>query len=933
MTQRSTQGKLQTLMLMILLICSILIHAQTWQTWGPNDFDKLSYKNASWPSITLHNGTPYVAYDEEGVYVKKLKADGSGWESIGGGKLSGAVGGGSFLNLRFSGTTPYVAYKHSATSNRGIVRLFNGTTWDIVGGSPFSTTAADLICFEFSQDNTPYVFYKENNLLTVKKFNGTAWENVGTPGFGNGADFSLAFQGNMPYVSYRDTDASNGATVKKFNGTSWETVGVAGFGLPAVGPGMVQYTSLAFDGTTPYIAYASFEFGYKACVRKFNGTNWEAVGNQGFSTGATTFVSLLISNGIPYVAYKDDASANGQRATVKKFDGTNWVTAGTEGFSTAPAYNLSLSVDGTTPYVAYASGSSTSAYNEAVVMKLDNTGAGWERVGAVTNLYTTDALARFVFNGTTPYIYYKNQNSKGSVRKFNGQLWESVGADGFTQGSLNNYFNLTFNNTNTPYVGYVNNDNGNLFVMKYNGTNWEDVGSSIATNVIPLSLHFDNTNAPIMVYRQTVSNNHSVVMKKYNGASWQTIQSASFLTGSIAVNSNFNVTYDNGIPSYIVYSDPAQSSKATVKQYNGSAWVTVGTEGFTPAAASDVTIAVINNVPHIAFRDAGASTNLTVMKYNGTTWELVGTRGFSLGDESFPVMFEHNATLYVRYKDRVQKFDGSSWVEIGDNTRPTYSFGYHLLFRGNIPYVAYSDGPAASKATLKKFTGTGNSWTVVGNSAFTPSESSNITMAFDGDDILVVYRSYKGGVFVKKITHAEALPVQLISYTAKAVENRSFIEWSTATETNNRMFVISRSSDGINFKEKGRVNAAGNSSNPVYYTYSDEQPLPGKNYYKLTQVDADGTKKILGVREVRFDKKADVRVYPNPSTGNVTASFTPSLYRHIIVTDVAGKILQQYSLNTMSQMEIINLNGKIPGIYLVKFLGENENKVLKVIKK
>ena len=922
------------LLILVLLLCnSWKGEAQTWQPWGPNDFDKLSYKNASWPSITVLNGTPYVAYDEEGVYVKKLKADGSGWDLIGSVKISGAVGGGSFLNLRFSGTIPYVAYKHSGTSNRGIVRMYNGTSWDIVGGTPFSTTAADLICFEFSQDNAPYVFYKENNLLTVKKFNGTAWENVGTPGFGNGADFSLAFLGNTPYVSYKDTDASNGATVKKFNGTSWETVGTAGFGLPVIGAGMVQYTCLAFDGTTPYIAYSSFEYSNKVCVLKFNGTTWEPVGSQGFSTGTATFVSLKISGGVPYVAYKDDASINGQRATVKKFDGTNWITVGNEGFSTAGAYNLSLAVDGTTPYVTYASGPSTNTYNEAVVMKLNAAGTGWERAGMVTNLYITDALARFVFNGTTPYIYYRGTGNKGNVKKFNGTIWETVGTEDFTPASVD-YSRLCFDNGTMPYYIYTNSSN-TLMIVRYNGTTWEDVGASIASNVIPLSLHFDNTNAPIVVYRQVVSGNHSVVMKKYDGTSWQTIQSASFVSGSIAVSSSFNITYDgNGAPSYIVYRDPTQSDKATVKQYNGSAWVTVGSAGFTPSAVSDVTINVFNNIPHIAFRDAGANTNLTVMRFSGTAWELLGPRGFSLGDESFPELFMQNNILHVKYKDRVEYFDGSDWQDIGNSTRPSYSFGYHFMYRGNTPYVAYSDGPAASKATVKKFTGSSSTdnWTVVGNSAFTPSESSNITMAFDGDDILVVYRSYKGGVFAKKISHPDVLPVQLISYTAKSQEGRAILEWNTASEANNKMFIVSHSIDGRNFIELGTVAANGNSATAHYYTYYHDIPSKGLNYYRLEQVDLDGRKQILGIRTVRFENNHIIKVYPNPTKDNINLSFKQSLYRSLVITNVAGKVLRQLPVESGSSMMTINIVDLPAGVYFLILSGNDEKHSAQVIK-
>ena len=92
------------------------------------------------------------------------------------------------------------------------------------------------------------------------------WQNVGTAGFsGRFALYtSLALDGSTPYVAYRDGANSYKATVMKFNGTSWETVGTAGFSA-----GSADYTSLALDGSTPYVAYRDGANSYKATVMAF----------------------------------------------------------------------------------------------------------------------------------------------------------------------------------------------------------------------------------------------------------------------------------------------------------------------------------------------------------------------------------------------------------------------------------------------------------------------------------------------------------------------------------------------------------------------------------------------------------------------------------------------------------------------------------------
>jgi hypothetical protein len=86
---------------------------------------------------------------------------------------------------------------------------------------------------------------------------------------------------------------------------------------------------------------------------KFNGTDWEPVGDAGFSASETSYTSLAIgSTGTPYVAYQD--GGNDSKATVMKFNGTAWVNVGDAGFSAVGASCTSLAIDSTgTPYVAY----------------------------------------------------------------------------------------------------------------------------------------------------------------------------------------------------------------------------------------------------------------------------------------------------------------------------------------------------------------------------------------------------------------------------------------------------------------------------------------------------------------------------------------------------------------------------------------------------
>jgi hypothetical protein len=82
----------------------------------------------------------------------------------------------------------------------------------------------------------------------------------------------------------------------------------------------------------------------------------------------------------------------------------------------------------------------------------------------------------------------------------------------------------------------------------------------------------------------------------------------------------------------VAYQDIGNSLKATVKKFNGTGWVDVGTAGFSAGRADYTSIAIdASSTPYVAYRDGGNSSKATVKKFNGTSWVDVGAAGFSAG--------------------------------------------------------------------------------------------------------------------------------------------------------------------------------------------------------------------------------------------------------------------------------------------------------------
>lgn len=112
-----------------------------------------------------------------------------------------------------------------------------------------------------------------------------------------------------------------------------------------------------------------------------------------------------------------------------------------------------------------------------------------------------------------------------------------------------------------------------------------------------------------------------------------------------------------------------------------------------------------------------------------------------------------------------------------------------------------------------------------------------------------------------------AIPVELTSLTASTEQNEVVLNWSTATETNNRGFSIERKTSDAAWQEVGFTTGAGTSSEPVNYSFVDEDLNPGKYSYRLKQIDYNGSYEYSSEVEIEVIVPAIYSLtqnYPNP---------------------------------------------------------------------
>ncbi|WP_222164669.1 T9SS type A sorting domain-containing protein [Edaphocola aurantiacus] len=156
------------------------------------------------------------------------------------------------------------------------------------------------------------------------------------------------------------------------------------------------------------------------------------------------------------------------------------------------------------------------------------------------------------------------------------------------------------------------------------------------------------------------------------------------------------------------------------------------------------------------------------------------------------------------------------------------------------------------------------------------------------------------------------LPVQLLRFEAIKQPNSVLLEWLTAAEQNSWGFDIERSTDSKDWNIIGSVrsNAAVSQGR---YTYTDQQPVYGDNFYRLKQKDHDGAYAYSPVRIVKYSQNNGITLYPNPARESVTINGLKGT-ETVTVYNTNGQVV--YTGNTKTGAVQVNMKHLPAGVYL-----------------
>ncbi|HNG90750.1 MAG TPA: hypothetical protein PK858_11115, partial [Saprospiraceae bacterium] len=139
------------------------------------------------------------------------------------------------------------------------------------------------------------------------------------------------------------------------------------------------------------------------------------------------------------------------------------------------------------------------------------------------------------------------------------------------------------------------------------------------------------------------------------------------------------------------------------------------------------------------------------------------------------------------------------------------------------------------------------------------------------------------------------LPVELTRFDAFARGQSVRLEWETATEQHNERFEVERSADGYHFSSLQSLPGAGSSREPQQYSLTDEQPLQGRSFYRLRQVDHDGSFSFSPVRAVQMGRHSSLQLLPTAVAEGLQVSLSEAAY-----TDQPWAILDAQGRSVLS---------------------------------
>ena len=175
------------------------------------------------------------------------------------------------------------------------------------------------------------------------------------------------------------------------------------------------------------------------------------------------------------------------------------------------------------------------------------------------------------------------------------------------------------------------------------------------------------------------------------------------------------------------------------------------------------------------------------------------------------------------------------------------------------------------------------------------------------------------------------LPILLTQWKASLYKNSIMLQWTATDETHTTGYLVERSADGIQFEPISPLIPAEHIY-PFTYQLIDNEPLNGRNYYRLKIIDADASASWSKIIAGILPLSTSLRVYPNPAREKIFIKIpASSSISTLAIVHIDGSVVKWINTRnlTIVSVDILNLS---PGLYYIKNIRGQSSLVVPFIK-
>ncbi|MBK0383297.1 T9SS type A sorting domain-containing protein [Pedobacter sp. SD-b] len=395
-----------------------------------------------------------------------------------------------------------------------------------------------------------------------------------------------------------------------------------------------------------------------------------------------------------------------------------------------------------------------------------------------------------------------------------------------------------------------------------------------------------------------------------------------------------------GTPGYTI--SPGVSSQFAYS-FDGTNFTLIGSPVTTPGNSSGEVDLPGQPISSVTALQNLPSTTTVTLRYYATGQTSTGGWGFY---SATATTADNGLTIGGSVLEATPPVFAANYPTIANLDQTKFDIVSNINEVGNTYYVVLPDGNTAPTAQqVRDGQNDMGGIATVSGSFYNPTANTNASgnvmglVANTPYDVYVIAEDLNGNLQASPVkidiqTSLTPLPITLTAFSGKAVNQAIQLNWNTAAELNNSYFDIERSVDGKNFSTIGKLQGAGTSTSSISYSFLDENPYAGVNYYRLVQFDFDGKYSYSPITYV--DSKlanSQLNVYAGGSQLKIFISSPNQTTAKLQVYDIGGRRITENQIAVNKGYNDINLPLTVPnGIHFVRYITDNETVVKKFIK-